>query len=73
MSGVLQGLLFEKHPYSPGGYRILHTELDIVHYTVCETASVLPMSITKYFPHSCVKMVLQRSHWPHWTIFSLRM
>lgn len=58
MPGVIQSLLSETL-YSPGGYSVIHTEVDKNHYTVCETVNDLPMSILKYFPHNCIKTVLQ--------------
>lgn len=57
--GEWSRVCFWKTPYSPDGYGTLHTEVDIVRCTVCETFSVLPMGITKYFPHCCIKMALQ--------------
>lgn len=46
--------------YSPGGYTIICTEINVVYYTIHQTINVLSMVITKQSPHCCFKTVLQR-------------
>lgn len=56
--------------YSPGWYCVLETEVDVVHYAVCETAaSVFPVIFKLYLPHSKVNSVPQQTHQLHPTIF----
>jgi len=40
------GFIIGETPYSPGGYRVLHTEIDIVRDAVSESVNVFPMRIT---------------------------
>jgi len=45
------GFAIWEAPYSPGGYGVLNTEVDIVCDAVSETVNVLPMGVTEYLPH----------------------
>ena len=45
-------LNMRKAPYSPGEYSVVHTEVNVIRYIVCEVVDVLPVRITELLPHS---------------------
>lgn len=48
-----QGFVGGETQYSLYKYSILHTEVDVICQTFCETVDILPMTVSEYIPHLC--------------------
>lgn len=66
MLGVIQGLLMEKQLTVLVGKAFSTPKFSLL-YSV--GVNVLPMRITHYIPHSCIKNSISKPHQLPWVIF----